>query len=77
MSISVGLPIWHSVSADTDRDFPISAKPIIGRYTDISADTDTYRLLVCTLREPVVNRQKDLPNWAELAVCVKGLHELF
>ena len=28
-------------------------------------------------REPVVNRQKDLPNWAELAVCVKGLYELF
>ena len=40
-SISVGLPIWHSVSADTDtnRGFDISAKPIIGRYTDISVHT--------------------------------------
>ena len=38
---------------DTDRDFPISAKPIIGRYTDISADTDTYRLSVRTLRKNI------------------------
>ena len=55
MGISVGLPIWHSVSADTDRDFPISAKPIIGRYTDISADTDMYRLSVRTLTFNVSN----------------------
>ena len=40
--ISVGLPIWHSVLADTDIVFPYWQNRL-------SADTDTYRLSVRTL----------------------------
>ena len=42
-NVSVSLPIWVFLLADTDMAFAILAKLIYWLITDISADTDTYQ----------------------------------
>ena len=54
-SISVRQPIWPSISADTDTDRDLSYRQNrLWADTDISADTDIYRLSARTLSKMII-----------------------